>query len=246
MMTTIGDAPSAFVHIPLSIALTSLLVLWAVWNVIHSPRIKRSVARGKRTDLIRDYVHTIVGLTVLGTLGLFATRSHAFTLPAGYALDLSVPWRTVVYAVPAVMLFIQLTSVYTLRRQNDQIPRKLIVYLPLTRKEKWMFAGVALCAGVFEEILFRGFGLHLMAQLSVNFWVACLLTSLLFGLMHLYQGLTGFLQSLGIGFLFAVLFAATGHLLLLIVFHTVFDLINILIRKQPEDKSGNVSQAVDV
>jgi membrane protease YdiL (CAAX protease family) len=54
-------------------------------------------------------------------------------------------------------------------------------------------------------------------------WAAMILSSVLFGIMHAYQGLSGILRTAGLGLLMAGLFVASGNLLWAIVGHVVID-----------------------
>jgi len=48
---------------------------------------------------------------------------------------------------------------------------------------------VFLRAGVCEEVIFRGYSIaYLMAVLGAPFWVAAVLSSIVFGFAHVYQG----------------------------------------------------------
>jgi membrane protease YdiL (CAAX protease family) len=98
--------------------------------------------------------------------------------------------------------------------------------LPANAIERAAFIPVALTAGICEEILFRGFlirflhdgapGLPLFAALAVS--------SLVFGLNHLYQGWKGALGTAFAGLGFGLLFLVTGSLIPAIVIHALVDL----------------------
>jgi membrane protease YdiL (CAAX protease family) len=53
---------------------------------------------------------------------------------------------------------------------------------------------------------------------------ALVVSSLIFGIGHLYQGVAGGVQTAVIGFLFGAMFVMTGGLLVPIVAHAVMDL----------------------
>jgi CAAX protease family protein len=76
---------------------------------------------------------------------------------------------------------------------------------------------MALVGSVTEEILYRGF-LTLLAGL----WGAVLISSIAFGLGHIYQGWMGVVRTSCIGLAFGVAYALTNSLWWLMLAHTMF------------------------
>ncbi|MGC1382317.1 MAG: CPBP family intramembrane glutamic endopeptidase, partial [Candidatus Acidiferrales bacterium] len=97
--------------------------------------------------------------------------------------------------------------------------------LPVTHEERVWFFFVSLSAGICEEILYRGFLIHYWmgspTQLSVA--MAMLVSSLIFGIGHIYQGVRGAIGSTVLGFIFALLFVMTGNLALPMFLHALID-----------------------
>ena len=96
-------------------------------------------------------------------------------------------------------------------------------FMPQAPKELNLFVvGVSVSAGICEEILFRG---YLLAELSTYMpvYMAVALSSLLFGLPHLYQGATHIIRTACLGGGFAMLYLATDSLVVPIVLHILFD-----------------------
>jgi len=83
-----------------------------------------------------------------------------------------------------------------------------------------------LTAGICEEALFRGFLLHYLhtSPWRLNLTLALLLSALIFGLQHLYQGVQGVIVSAVLGALFGLLFLLSGSLLLPMLLHAALDL----------------------
>ncbi|GIJ43691.1 hypothetical protein Val02_05770 [Virgisporangium aliadipatigenens] len=83
-------------------------------------------------------------------------------------------------------------------------------------------AGIMACVAVSEELLFRGVLTRMLAE-RFNGWVALIVSSLLFGAMHLANANVTALAALSIvctgGLLFGVLYLATRSLWLTIGFH---------------------------
>jgi uncharacterized protein len=97
--------------------------------------------------------------------------------------------------------------------------------IPTTGRERWLFAAVAVSAGICEEIVFRAwllFTLH--TSLGFDGTTAILLAATLFGLCHIYQGITGVVGATCAGVLLSALYIGTGTLLVPIVLHGLLDL----------------------
>lgn len=101
--------------------------------------------------------------------------------------------------------------------------------LPVTAREKLVFAFVvAPTAGFVEELVFRGFINAELWGLVGNGWIAAVLSSALFGLVHLYQGWWGVARTGVIGFIFASGVVVTGSLVPSMIAHTLADMFGSL------------------
>ena len=110
-------------------------------------------------------------------------------------------------------------------------------FLPLTATERTWWIFVSLTAGITEEILYRGFLIHYFfsAPFHAELAVAVIVSSVIFGAGHLYQGVAGFISSAILGLLFSAIFLMTGNLLLPMVLHALIDLrVLLILRPQPQ------------
>lgn len=95
--------------------------------------------------------------------------------------------------------------------------------VPQTRSEYRLFDMVSITAGICEEILYRGLLLVTLVSL-VGTWPAVVISSLIFGLGHAYQGIAGIVKTGFAGLVLALLTVFSGSLFIAIVLHTVVDL----------------------
>ncbi|MBB2993278.1 membrane protease YdiL (CAAX protease family) [Mycolicibacterium iranicum] len=79
--------------------------------------------------------------------------------------------------------------------------------------------------GWAEEIVVVGFLLTRLRQLRVNPWLALLISSLLRGAYHLYQGFGAGLGNIAMGLVFGYFWQRTGRLWPLIIAHTLIDVV---------------------
>jgi membrane protease YdiL (CAAX protease family) len=102
--------------------------------------------------------------------------------------------------------------------------------LPATPRERFLFAAVAISAGVCEEVVFRGWllcTLHNVVGLKGTTLV--LIAAACFGLAHYYQGATGMIGTAFAGILFTFFYVQSGSLLLPILLHILIDLRWVLL-----------------
>jgi membrane protease YdiL (CAAX protease family) len=86
--------------------------------------------------------------------------------------------------------------------------------------------GISLLAGVGEEMLFRGLMQDLFSH-WINLWLAVILASVLFGLMHAVTPTYALLATL-IGVYLGVVYVWTGNLLAPIIAHGLYDFVVLL------------------
>ncbi|MBQ4522269.1 MAG: CPBP family intramembrane metalloprotease [Lachnospiraceae bacterium] len=105
----------------------------------------------------------------------------------------------------------------------DEVVFNLI--LPRTLKEKMYFFFVSFTAGVCEEIHLRGCLMFLLSDIfqDLHIVVIGVIASLLFGVFHCYQGMSGVIKTSIGGMLFVAIYFVTDSLVPGIVLHFLFD-----------------------
>ncbi|WP_052745932.1 CPBP family intramembrane glutamic endopeptidase [Allosalinactinospora lopnorensis] len=104
----------------------------------------------------------------------------------------------------------------------------LITLAPRSRTERRLAAGLAVTAGVCEELLYRGLFVALGVAVGMPVWVAAVLSCVLFAFAHIYQGWWGLVGPGLLGALLTVLYLGTASLLVPIVLHVALDLRALL------------------
>ena len=115
-------------------------------------------------------------------------------------------------------------------KQRESIKEKLDSasaneFLPRSKKEFKWFILLSITAGICEELLFRGFLIWYFETIS-NTLLAIVISSILFGAAHSYQGVKGFIRSGIIGFILALILVWTDSLLIPIFIHIAGDIYN--------------------
>jgi len=111
--------------------------------------------------------------------------------------------------------------------------------LPHTATESRWFVVVSITAGVCEEVVYRGFFMAYLAPLGTLSSVA--LSSLAFGVGHLYLGRTGAIRAGLLGLVTAVLYALTGSLWAPMLLHAAMDVTSGLMSRRALADPGGTS-----
>ena len=82
--------------------------------------------------------------------------------------------------------------------------------------------------GILEEILVIGYLLRRLDQLRWNPWRAVLVSAVLRGCYHLYQGFGAFVGNAAMGLLFGYLYRRWGRVTPLIIAHTLIDAVTFV------------------
>jgi membrane protease YdiL (CAAX protease family) len=103
--------------------------------------------------------------------------------------------------------------------------RLLFLLLPRTGIEKALFAGLSLAAGIGEELAYRGYLVPTLGGMMGSEWGAALASSLVFGILHAYQGWLGVVRTAMLGMLLAASFLVAGTLWPAVLAHALLDLL---------------------
>jgi uncharacterized protein len=132
------------------------------------------------------------------------------------------------------------------RKKVAQALRTMRFMLPVSAKERQYWILLSLSAGVCEELLYRGFLMHYLSGLlaggvALGVLGAWLVSSMLFGLAHVYQGVAGIIRSALTGLLLGLVMILTGQLILPILLHALFDL-QMLWMYRPVDDDPDIAE----
>jgi membrane protease YdiL (CAAX protease family) len=97
--------------------------------------------------------------------------------------------------------------------------------LPHSQGELIPFLALALTAGLCEEFLYRGFAMGALSRAGLPGWSVVLVSSVLFGLAHLYQGGGGLVSTLVIGTVFGAARIAYDGLVPAMAWHFAVDAV---------------------
>jgi membrane protease YdiL (CAAX protease family) len=226
-----------------------LLVVAPIWDLYAIPKLKRNVSSEYKIRYYKMicgwmWLASVLAVVVIGLRPLFTINPS----PGEISWLLPHPW--VHYLVEALMaiafiIIVVLPAGMVIRKRLMKRPLKYSAgaaalksfgyFLPVTWTERRWWVFVSITAGVCEEVLFRGFMLHYLHVFPwmLNLTLALLISSVIFGIHHLYQGASGVAGTAIFGTFFGLLFLLTGNLLLPIILHAVIDLRLLVILRTP-------------
>jgi len=97
--------------------------------------------------------------------------------------------------------------------------------LPQSTVELLPYVALAITAGLCEEFLYRGFAMAVLLHVGLQAWAAVLVSSVLFGLAHSYQGRGGMVMTLLIGLVLGSSRLAYDSLVPAIFWHSAVDVV---------------------
>ncbi|MGK7295485.1 MAG: CPBP family intramembrane glutamic endopeptidase [Candidatus Wenzhouxiangella sp. M2_3B_020] len=208
--------------------LVHLLAFFPLWELFRSRALRERLetnpeekVRVYRTICLQLWLPTLLLLTLFGTGSLSVSELPVLT-PVGIAQGIAL----VLLLGFTIFLGIALRRVVRdagIRQQAAEALADQAWALPVTRPEAaWFIGPVSLSAGICEELLYRAYLIPWLDQ-ALPIWAAVVLSSLVFGLMHAYQGHLGIIRTAAVGLGMALIFLATGSLLVPILLHVVLD-----------------------
>ena len=219
----VGTRPEAVAPWPHTLFLVVVLALWAAYGLmrLYSPAQTTPRLLSYGSSIIVQYL--LVGSTIAGlyhrrqfvsdVLGGFTARGMAGDIGRGLAVFLGG-------------LAVLLVLGVILRPFHPPDHRAVVEALrPHTRAELALWLVVSLSAGVCEEFVFRGYLLRQWSRWSGSVAVGVVVSTLLFGCMHVYEGSGAVVQITGLGAWYAIVAVRRGNLRSVMVAHFLHDAV---------------------
>jgi membrane protease YdiL (CAAX protease family) len=227
---------SALLHQPAVLLFTFvLIILFPLADAFAYARLQAA---------LHVYLWNILSLWTLTLIAVALLYRSGFAL-SQFGQNFGVHPRNILTVVGVVILVVAVILLNKLQmrkitpeqyaKQIENI-RKLI---PTTPAERFAAIPLAFTAGLCEEFPYRGFLLNVAASATKSIWVGLLISSILFGFAHLYQGRKGVIGTSIGGVVFGLIFLASLSLLPGQVLHTAMDLTQFLtLSKESRSRTG--------
>lgn len=230
-----------------------LFVVQPIHGAFAYRRYLGKIKAGEPANTVRLYRETLLGewiaFAVLVGTWIYLDRGFAalgFVAPGGRDFWIGVALLT------AMCLFLGYSWRSATAMSADEKDRQrqsfgdLVHFLPQTRREYRTFFGLSITAGIVEETVYRGFVFWYLAQV-MPMWAVVLVSSVVFGLGHSYQGAGGVMRVALIGVAAGALYVYTGSIWLPIIGHALLDILQggmlLEILRNHSSHSGNSSSS---
>jgi len=205
----------------------AVVVPWRGWA-----RLKRLLALPSITsrDRISLYLTSIVAQWTVAVLITWRAFARGFDFSQLGLKFSPLPDLLTVGVLGAGL--IGLAHWFNLRRvarsSNPAVDRVKTVatrIFPHTNREAAIFSALAITAGICEEFLYRGFVFGALWRASVPTWAVLVISSVMFGLAHAYQGRGGIIGTLLLGAVFGSVRILYDSLVPVIFWHAAVDIV---------------------
>ena len=211
------------------VLLLLLVVIFPLIGIWDFRRLVRWIQEG-RTDA---RVHTYNWILVMEwgvTIGLLAWWFIAGRdiAPLGFIFSAG-GWQWLAVGVGLILSLFMLFQMSKVVRSHEELKKlreqmgDLGHLAPQTPEEDRKFVLVSITAGICEEMIYRGLLMAVLVPI-VGTWPAVALSSVIFGLGHVYQGLVGVGKTTLVGLVMALLTVFSGSVFTAIILHAVIDM----------------------
>jgi membrane protease YdiL (CAAX protease family) len=201
--------------------LSALIVLLPFFAVLQV-----DLARDLAVERAQVYATSAVTIIILGVLSLALGLNLVGLDGMGVQIEsgdvaYAVSWGLGTFALGIGTLWFFLV----LRKRGGWGESRLVHELmPVTRREKGLYAGLSICAGFGEELAYRAYAIPAVILAGGSAAVALALTSAAFAVLHSYQGVLGVVRTGAVGVIMGAVFLHTGSVWPAIGAHVLIDL----------------------
>lgn len=210
-----------------------------------------------RRDMAISWAAALAVLACAGGLDVFAAGYADFSGSAIGALSWTV-LRAALLAVLLALFALQVAGMVRCgfdagrRARMAAVFRSMRWMLPASRIERRWWIAISVTAGVTEEIVARGCllaDLHGASAASpllhLPLWAAWVLSSLVFGFAHLYQGVQGVVRTTLAGLYMGALAILSGGLAVPIAVHVLADVLTVFTYRPDVDTPEEAARLVE-
>ena len=221
------------VRIPTGDASMNALEIVLLALLIAFPFLDIVLEKHQFKSKVLEYLKLSIMLWFVTALLIYAFSIGALGISAPNYIPSSALQITMAIVICVALVIYTTYSAVSISRSSDmksQVLRalekgagSLNAVLPTTRREYVVFVIlVSVSAGICEELIFRWYLLYWIES-QANWMIACVISSLLFGLWHLYLGWAHVAKSAAVGFLLCLLYLYFESILFVIFLHIFID-----------------------
>jgi membrane protease YdiL (CAAX protease family) len=205
--------------------LATIVLVVPLYSYFNRRRLE-TIAGAHRRSL---YLRSMAVLWMLALVTLYAWWRHDRPFDAlGFQLlpGIVTTSAEIVCVMAAIAIVLRLRTMAAWPPEKTARLRGRIggveLVVPRTRGELAWFLGVAISAGICEELLYRGF-LFAVAAPFVTIYGALAASAIVFGLGHVYQGWRGIALTGAVGLFLGAFYFFTGSIVFPMILHVLID-----------------------
>ncbi|MBY0123057.1 CPBP family intramembrane glutamic endopeptidase [Bacillus sp. S/N-304-OC-R1] len=210
------------------ILLIFLIGIYPFWDKKYTKRLEETLDEKDRIAYFKYVIYSEWAVTFIILIAVYLSGTAFAQIGLGLpGEDASQFSGMIVGFIIGILVMIFVLMRLPFYRKYQEAQTSSVSYLVPTGKiDKRLAILVALTAGICEEIIYRGFLLHLLAlppfQLEGN--LILIVGAAIFGIAHYYQGWKGVLLTGLVGFALSKVYLQTGSLVFPIIMHALIDL----------------------
>ena len=209
----------------LGVFLLGICIYYPVYDAIY---LKQDLSKIQKVQMYKStikvqWLFVLVVFVIWFWQGFGFAHLVTFPIPSANSFEKLTPYTAGILS--GVALSIVLSYVLVKRKKSPPVIGDIDFLLPQTKKEKLWFLFVSATAGICEELIFRGAMVYFLFHLPLDLplWAIGLIASVVFGIVHLYQGFKGVIATGFLGYFLFGLYMQTGSLWLPMLLHFIID-----------------------
>lgn len=199
-------------------ALVELLPVFAVVQV--------DLARDLAVERAQAYVTSAATILFLGAMSLALGSRLVGMEEMGLQIGPGSVTYTILWGAGAFTLGLGTLGFFLALRKKGGWSESRLVHelMPVTHREKRLYAGLSFCAGFGEELAYRGYAIPAVIMAGGSAPEALAVTSVAFAVLHSYQGVLGVVRTGIVGVIMGAVFLHTGSVWPPMLAHAAIDL----------------------
>ncbi|MHC1780842.1 MAG: CPBP family intramembrane glutamic endopeptidase [Bacteroidales bacterium] len=222
-----------------TIVVLLMSLLYPLSGYYQSKKLREQMLRGiftkedwYKSSLMWSWVPTSV-IIILSLLSGSTLADLGFRLPSKEVNDINSTVYIIALSVALLYFVYNIYCIISLKiskktriEYSSKIHPSIKLMLPSTKKEKQAWTLLSITAGVTEEVQYRGYIFMAVPLLFplISPVYTILISTILFGLGHIYQG-REVIKPVLAGVLLSVIYFCTGSIFIVIILHSLQDLV---------------------
>lgn len=167
---------------------------------------------------VKHFTSTILTLTFFFAVSVWVAHNQWITL---FPAEVPEPRMFLLGAAVLVALVVLMRPLW--RRRVEARSRRVWLFMPRTPKERLLWVGCSVAAGISEEVTYRGVMFALLWRLTDSALAAALIGAVVFGVSHFLQGWKSMTIIFGIALSFQLIAFLSGSLYIGMAVHALYD-----------------------